>query len=474
MFHPKKIALAVGLACIAAGPVLAADDISELKAQMKALVAQNAALTAKLDDMQKQIKTLDSNVGAVPKTFKVVTAGDEDGTFKLPGSDTSIGIYGYARLDAYVDLKGRQSGDWAADIGSQPLNGASNQDLRKGKTNLTARQSRFGIKTHTPTEMGILRTKIEGDFVQTRSGGFTEADDNTALVSSGYQLRLRHAYGEIDGDWGKLLGGQTWSTFMDLDAIPETVDFNGHGSAAFMRQAQVRYTAKLGKAGDLALAFENPYSEASGSRAQTGANIDKRPDFIAAWNKTFERGHIGAQFLNSEYRIQGVNNNSKQGYGFGIGGNFKVTDADNLTLQVTAGKGIGRYIPTTSYHVAALDGAGKIQLYRSTSWVLGWARTWSETVRTNLAYGSTRIHNNYDRGSYCDADGDAATPDVLCSIDSRRMNEGFANVIWGIAKNTELGLEYSWGNRKTYTDTTTGIAYSGSRSRIQGSLQYNF
>lgn len=328
--------------------MLAADDVAELKAQMKALMKQNAELANKLEDMQKQIKTLDSNVGAVPKTFKVVTAGDEDGTFKLPGSDTSIGIYGYARLDAYSDIKGRQSGDWAADIGSQPLRGAAGQDTRKGKSNLTARQSRFGIKTYTPTEMGILRTKIEADFVQTRSGGFTEADDNTAMVSSGYQLRLRHAYGEIDGDWGKLLGGQTWSTFMNLDALPETIDFNGHGSAAFMRQAQLRYTAKLGIAGELALAMENPYSEANGNRAQTGNNIDKRPDLIANWTKTFERGFISAQALSSQYKSQGTLNSSAAGWGFGLGGAWKVTDADNLMFQYTGGKG---YRPLHSDHL---------------------------------------------------------------------------------------------------------------------------
>ncbi|MGE5385382.1 MAG: DcaP family trimeric outer membrane transporter [Betaproteobacteria bacterium] len=462
MFQPKKIALAVGFACIAAGPVLAADDISELKAQMKALAAQNAALTAKLDDMQKQLKTLDSNVGAVPKTFKVVTAGDEDGTFKLPGSDTSVGIYGYARLDAYVDLKGRQAGDWAADIGSQPLNGIG--DTRKGKTNLTARQSRFGIKTITPTEMGTLRTMIEGDFVQNRAGGFTDAD-YTAMVSSGYQLRLRHAYGEIDGDWGKLLGGQTWSTFMS-DALPETIDFNGHGSAAFMRQAQIRYTAKLGVAGDLAFAFENPYGTADGlNPAQTIDNIDKRPDFIMNWKKSFERGFVTAQFLNSEYRIDngaGIKT-SKQGWGFGLGGAWKVTDNDNLMLQVTVGEGIGRYIPTTSYHIAVIDANNKIQLYRSSSWVAGWAHNWSETVRSNLAYGQTLIQDNYLNNL------------ATVGLDSRRMSEGFANVIWGIAKNTELGLEYSWGTRKTYADQGNGgIVYTGSRSRIQGSLQYNF
>jgi len=444
MLQPKTIALALGATLLASAPAFAADDVAELKKQMQALMKQNAELANKLQDMEKQIKTIDANVGAVPKTFKVVTAGDEEGTIKLPGSETSIGIYGFIHVDAYKDFKGnpeQNGGDWAADIGKQPLNNGAD-DQRKGKSNLTARVSRIGFKTYTPTEMGILRTKLEGDFVPGR-------------------LRVRHAYGEIDGDWGKLLGGQTWSTFMNLDAMPETVDFNGHGSAAFVRQAMVRYTAKLGNYGELDFSIENPENLADGALGpQNSPNINTRPDLIAKWTKTFSRGFISAQALTGQLKARSATDSGTVStWGFGLGGAWKITDKDNLMLQLTTGKGIGRYIPAAYYQQAYLD--GNLKAYSSNSWVAGWSHAWSDTVRSNLAYGQTTIRDEFDKTGGTE--------------ESRRLSEGFANVFWAFAKNTELGLEYNWGTRTTYGDDSAGgIKYKGKRSRVQASLQYNF
>ena len=43
----------------------------------------------------------------------------------------------------------------------------------------------------------------------------------TDFYGSGSVLRLRHAY----GSYGGLLAGQTWSTFVDDDNFPNTIDF---------------------------------------------------------------------------------------------------------------------------------------------------------------------------------------------------------------------------------------------------------
>jgi hypothetical protein len=253
MFKAKTLPIVIAsLGLSSAGLTLpaAADDLADIKSQMLQLMEANQRLMqqvtdlqakvqkmeadngAKVADLQDKVKKLDTDTGNVVKNNKLVTAGDEDGTFKLFGSETSVGIYGYAHLDMYKDLEGRQTGDRAADIGSQPV-GALGGDTRKGKFNMTARQSRLGIKTVTPTEMGMLRTKIEADFVKSPDG--SDANLDTNLLLNNYVFRLRHAYGELDADWGKLLAGQTWSTFMNLDTMPETIDFNGHASSAFIR-----------------------------------------------------------------------------------------------------------------------------------------------------------------------------------------------------------------------------------------------
>lgn len=484
MFKAKTLPFVIaslGLGAAGLTVPAAADDLADIKTQMQQLIEANQRLMqqvtdlhakvqkmeadngAKVTELQAQVKKLDADTGNVVKNNKLVTAGDEDGTFKLFGSETSVGIYGYAHLDMYKDLEGRQSGDWAADIGSQPVAGLGG-DTRKGKFNMTARQSRLGVKTVTPTEMGMLRTKVEADFVKSPDG--SDANLDTNLLLNNYVFRLRHAYGELDGDWGKLLAGQTWSTFMNLDTMPETIDFNGHASSAFIRQPMLRYTANFEDAGSLALAIENPANVIvwnSGTSVQTSPNIDKQPDLIANWSLARDWGMVSAQALFTKYDYNnglGVKA-SKSGHGLGLGGVFKPTPQDSLMLQYTTGKGLGRYVPTTSYHIAYYDAANGLKLYDSDSLVLGWTRAWSDTVRTTLSYGGTKMNDNWQ------ALGGAG------EFDSREMTEGFANIIWGIAKNTELGLEYSWGERETYP-TLSGEVLTGKRSRIGTSLHYAF
>lgn len=463
-----KLLVPALIAILVAAQPAWADDLAELKSQMRQMLESNAKMAKKIAELEEKLKIVapGSTGATAAQPAKVVTAGDEEGTWKLPGSDTSVGLYGFVHLDAYVDAKSRQTGDWAADIGSQPVSGVPANDTRTGKANLTARSSRLGVKTLTPTEIGSLRTVLEADFNKNPSGA--DGVLNNTQITNNYGFRLRLASGELEGAWGRLLAGQTWSTFMNLDAAPETLDFNGHGSAAFVRQPMIRYAGRLGEAGELALAMENPHGALDGGTAQATPNIDKRPDFIANWSLVRPWGSLSVQALATEYRYDnGTVAARAGGHGLGFGGSFKPTEKDSLTFQLTTGKGLGRYLPTTSWHIASYNAGGNtVRLYRSNSHVLGWSRNWTDKVRTNLSAGSTRILDNWDSDF---SDG---------VMDSRKMTEGFANVIMRIAKNTEWGLEYSWGRRDTFAWTNgagaTGQSHTGLRSRYQTSLHYAF
>ena len=128
--------IAVAIAAIAASGLTAASAHADEMTDLKARVAE----------LEKQVKVMDGSIGAVTRNFNLVTQGEEAGYFKLPGSQTGYALYGFAHLDVYKDLKGRQCGDWAASIGDQPSSSdaAFCSDTRKGKFNMTARQSRFG------------------------------------------------------------------------------------------------------------------------------------------------------------------------------------------------------------------------------------------------------------------------------------------------------------------------------------------
>ncbi len=65
-------------------------------------------------------------------------------------------------------------------------------------------------------------------------GTYPIGDERT---SNGYSPEIRHAFISYDG-W---LFGQTWTTFMDVNALPDSIDFVGTtDGTVFVRQAQVR------------------------------------------------------------------------------------------------------------------------------------------------------------------------------------------------------------------------------------------
>lgn len=413
-----------------------------------AMAAEADDMKARVAELEQRVKELDKAVGNVPKTFNLVSKGEEDGTWRLPGSNTSVGVYGFVHVDAFRDMKGR-TGDWAFEGGTIAIENdpsGLNSDTRKGKFNITAQVSRFGVKSHTPTDLGVLRTKLEFDFYKygTLKSGYTNS----------YNPRLRHAYGELQGDYGTVLVGQTWSTFMNLDATPETVDFNGHASAQLARQPMVRYTTDLGAGGSLAVAIEDPATQIGFDVPQTNTSIDKRPDLIVAWNKSGVLGTISLSALSAEF---GYDDNAgtkakKSAYGYSAGGTLKLGAADTLMAIYTAGNGITRYVPAVNYNIESFVG-GEIKLAKAKSVTAGWVHNWTETVRTNLSYGSTTIDDDYA---------------VVDASANKKINSTFANVFWGIAQNTELGFEYASAKRELFSGE------SGKYSRLQASMHYTF
>jgi hypothetical protein len=129
-----------------------------------------AELEAELAALRQQVGELEGRkVAARPiAPAQAVTAGSFWGTIKLPGTNTSFKVGGYAKAD--IHWTGVQGlGDTFSTI-SIPLSGSA-QDASDGTTRLLARQSRFNIQTRTPSDFGEIKTYIEGDF---EGGGGSE------------------------------------------------------------------------------------------------------------------------------------------------------------------------------------------------------------------------------------------------------------------------------------------------------------
>lgn len=448
MLRLKPIALALCAAAVLPLPAMAG-EIDDLKKTLKQLVQR----IDELEKEQQSAKTAIAQVKAAPVTTSAATSAsansvapvdqspaDLPNSFRIPGSDTSIRFYGYAQMDGTYDVKGRNRDtdnyDWASYIAAQPLDNSS--DGKRGhQLYMTARTSRFGLETSTPTDTGPLHVKIEGDF-------------NSPNVYSGESLtnsmvfRLRHAYGTL----GNVLAGQTWSNFSDLGSYGDSVDFNGSGDVTFVRQPQVRYTLPLGKATSLAMAIENPQSRDVGN-----TNFDSTPD--ATFNLTTQGhwGHASVRAVAQQYRND---EHSKYSFGFGAGGSLKFGN-DTLVAQVNGGSGIGRYM-LNSFAQGAYDNGQEIMFWDALGGHIGYTHVWSPKVRSNVILARTVFSGNDTLEALTDSSGNRY---------NHAINEAMINTFWSVAKNTEAGIEYAYGQRKTFDGET------GTQNRINATLRYN-
>jgi len=185
-FRTKKALVAIALAIAGGRSVVSrAATVDELQQQIDALRRQVLELQAK---EQKE--------GKVKASENAVTGGATKGSFKLPGSDTSVTLGGYVKLDA-VFSNPSAGVDNAADLqlnASSIATGPAAGDHERNQVKFGARETRLFVKTNTPTSLGDLDTHVEFDFYGV---------DGNESVSNSHGLRLRHAYATL----GRFLAG---------------------------------------------------------------------------------------------------------------------------------------------------------------------------------------------------------------------------------------------------------------------------
>lgn len=235
--------------------------------------------------------------------------------FKFDVGDTKVDLGGYAKLDVSYNDPGYNISGTVAPAGT--IKGVDKD--ADATIDLSARQSRFWLKTATPKGEGTLKTHLEFDLYGAAG---------TETVSSSSSLRLRHAYGTLND----VLMGQTWSTFMDLYTLGEILDFTQQTSAIFVRQAQVRYTIPMGS-GKLSLAAENP--------STFGQDKNSIPDLVAKYDYNTKTVHTSAAVMVRELKIS--NDDSKTAAALSLNAKFKLgSNGDDVRVQLNGGA-LGRY-----------------------------------------------------------------------------------------------------------------------------------
>lgn len=412
--------------------------------------------------------------------------------FVIPGTDTTLRFAGLIKFDAFDDLSGANLNAIPTDGVGIPLNGTS-QGRRKGHFMMSARQTRFGFASETPTKFGPLKSLIELDFYGT--GG-------QAAYTNPVSPRLRHAYVSLGG----LTVGQTWSNFFDLAVAPETLDMTGPvGNAYAIRQPLIQYSHALGAHGMASVSIENPEADFLG--ADHTANIpvgailstrvlNKAPDVTARYTWKGDRVRVSvagmARYINLDtggapLSFLGPNGNftfagsaSTWGFAGQANASIKTWGQDSFTVQVNGGPGLGRYMMVpqdTSLAIgiapngaananpgsgAVLGQDGKLRTILSYGGSAWYRHYWSKNWRSNIVAGIERL-------SDADRTLPINYPDMLATV--------HGNVIWSPLPQLGVGLEYVHGylGLRAQTDANRALGYDdhGELNRIQFSVQYN-
>ena len=246
----------------------------------------------------------------------------------------------------------------------------------------SAKESRINFKSKHELDNGeTVSTMIEMDFL------FSSTGDER--VSNSYNPRLRHAF----FTYGKWLFGQTWTTFQDVGALPESADFLGASEGIiFGRQPQVRYTN-----GPWQFSLENPETTVTpfggGGRIVTDDN--GIPDFVARYNHKAKWGHITVSALLRQLAYEnGAIDDTESSTGISVTGKFKVGDKDDIRFNFATGSGMGRYAALDTSNGAVLTAGGQLEAIDSTVGSVAYRHVWNSQWRSNFIYSAMDVDND--------------------------------------------------------------------------------
>jgi len=336
--------------------------------------------------------------------------------------DTTLKVGGYVKLDLIHDFDAIDSTD-SFDPRTIPTD-----DTDGANTRLHARQSRLNLELRGPSSTDPYRVFVEGDFFSTNNG-----------------FRLRHAYFEM----GRVLGGQTWTTFMDEDGMPETLDFESPIGFPQIRQAQARYTKKLDNGDSYAFSIEDPASSVIAPAGDPGVSEELLPDLVARYIwKTGERGHVQASAFGgvSSFNPDDGTTENVPLWGLNLSTKLATFDQDSAILQLTYGDGVGRYRGGVT---AAPDSGGNLEAVTTMALLASYEHHWSKEYRSTVMY------------SWAAGDLPSGAPATA----SEELQYAAANIIWQFSDRAWTGFEYLYGTNETF-DGSFGDAH-----RIQFSLK---
>ncbi len=378
-------------------------------------------------------------------------------------------LYGALHLDVMHDFNalgltnGPAPNEFITSLIPAPNSPFANQTNR---TTYSVNQTQLNAGFSVPTALGkaLLFTQIY--FEQNVSGGPV------------FDLYL--AYGVVGG----LRAGKAWSTFSNVPAIPDTLDFEGPNAIPEMQSLMLRYSIYFSDNLRVAFAAEAPDAQITmptGTDTSTASALNQYPDAIMRWTATPGQSTIQ---LSGMYRRVGARGTriapgTTESVGFnsavntwagqftgnlafnksfhGDGGWFGRTfGLDSLQYGVVYGTGVGAYVQDTfDVNLDAAPSTENAGTFRALRMVTGWGglqHYWTPDLRSTGSFGYVNVFdppkqqdNTYKSALYVSG-----------------------NLILTLLSALDVGVEYMYGNLRTVA------AGTGHNSRLQVSTIWHY
>jgi len=383
----------------------------------------------------------------------VSTATAQTATQAAPDAKPSMEVYGFTMLDMGHDFR-TINPNWFDTMRVTRLPSFDKEFGENHNTFAGVRQSRLGVRSTVPTDLGDLKTTFEFELFGT---GVDEGQTT---------FRLRHAWGEL----GRLGAGQYWSPFSDTDVYPNSLEYWGPTGIPWYRNVQLRYTAISTDTSNLMLALARP--GASGDQGVYADRIEldgirarfPLPDFAAAYKYTTGWGHVRTagilRKINWDDTLADAVDLSggTTGWGWNVSSSLKASASDVLRLQFTIGEGIQNEMNDSPVDIGIASNNDPLRPFLGEAIPLVAIsmfldHTWSEKYSSAVGY------------SWQDNDNtDAQAPNAF-----KVGHYALGNLLYYPAPGVMVGGELQWGRRENFSD-----GFSSDGLKLQFSFKYNF
>jgi hypothetical protein len=418
-------------------------------------------LTNRLEQLEKEMQELKGQITAAQgeqkgeqQSLSSTTESQKSPSTPPEARKATMDLYGFVMLDSGYDFKSNDP-NWFDTMRPTKLPAFDGEFAPDGKVYAGVRQTRFGVKTTTPTSLGDLKTQFEFELF----GTGVDAGQTT--------FRLRHAYGEL----GKFGAGQTWSPFMDIDVFPNSLEYWGPNAMVFFRNIQVRWMPIRSASTQLTFALERPGASADGGVYGDRVELQGvRPRFNLpdlSWSARFNRGWGYVQAAGIFRKISWVDtvpdavnlSGSAFGWGLNLTSNLKFSKKDTGRFAFIYGDAIQNYLNDAPIDIGVASNPGdparpiKGVALPAVGVISFLDHNWSDRFSTAIGYSMLDIENS-----------NGQTPS-----DFHQGHYSLGNLLYHPVPSVTIGSEFQFGRRVNFRD-----GFNVNDYRVQFSFKYDW